>query len=205
MTIQITPDIWGPKLWKSIHFIALAYPVNPTDDQKKNYKLFFESLSNVIPCSICANNYKDHLKELPLNEAVLKDRETLVKWTIDVHNLVNKETNKEILSHDKAIELIIRDFKEPENDIKKENDKNLVSIQDNEISPNKNKNKNIDFEGPIPMKKNKKNYVDYLPMKNKKHINIEKEAKSSIFLSFTFWFIVFAVLVSIALLYKKNN
>jgi len=55
------------------------------------------------------------------------------------------------------------------------------------------------------MNKNKKNYVDYLPMKNKKHINIEKEEKSSIFLSFTFWFIVFAVLVSIALIYKKNN
>jgi hypothetical protein len=205
MAIQITPDIWGPKLWKSIHFIALAYPASPNDEQKKNYKLFYESLANVIPCSICANNYKDHLKELPLNEAVLKDRETLVKWTIDVHNLVNKETNKEILSHDKAIELIIRDFKEPENDIKKENDKNLVSIQDNEISPNKNKNKNIDFEGPIPMKKNKKNYVDYLPMKNKKHINIEKEENSSIFLSFTFWFIVFGALVSIALIYKKNN
>jgi FAD-linked sulfhydryl oxidase len=141
MTIHITPDIWGPKLWMSIHFIALAYPISPTEEHKKNYKTFYETLQYVLPCSLCANNYKEHLKIKPLNDSVLKDKESLVKWTIDMHNLVNKENNKEVLSYDKAIDLILNNFKEVESDIKKDNDKNLSSIQNNLIDKKKRKKK----------------------------------------------------------------
>jgi hypothetical protein len=205
MTIHITPDIWGPKLWMSIHFIALAYPISPTDEHKKNYKTFYESLQYVLPCSLCANNYKEHLKIKPLNDSVLKDKESLVKWTIDMHNLVNKDNNKEVLSYDKAIDLILNNFKYVESDIKKENDKNLSSIQNNLIE--KPKEKETPKEKEIPKKYNKNldyNY-DIKIKSNKKTINIdEEESKTSIFMSFTFWFFIFSALVSIAILYKKH-
>ena len=72
--MQIGPDTWGPHGWKFIHFLALAYPNEPTDEQKKNYKTFFEALQPVLPCSLCANNYKRHITtELPITESVLKD------------------------------------------------------------------------------------------------------------------------------------
>jgi hypothetical protein len=39
----------------------------------------------------------------------------------------------------------------------------------------------------------------------KKTIDIgEEESKTSIFMSFTFWFFIFSALVSIAILYKKH-
>ena len=44
-----------------LHFIALAYPEKPSEEQKKNYKIFFDSLKNVLPCILCSNNYKKHL------------------------------------------------------------------------------------------------------------------------------------------------
>lgn len=202
MTIHITPDIWGPKLWMSIHFIALAYPISPTDEHKKNYKTFYETLQYVLPCSLCANNYKEHLKIKPLNDSVLKDKESLVKWTIDMHNLVNKDNNKEVLSYDKAIDLILNNFKDIESDIKKDNDKNLSSIQNNLIDKPKDK------ESTISNKKDNKN-LDYSygikTTPHKKSIDIgEEESKTSIFMTFTFWFFIFGALVSIAILYKKH-
>ena len=43
--------------------------------------------------------YKQNLKEYPLEEA-LKNTDNLFKWTIDIHNEVNKETNKRIYSYE---------------------------------------------------------------------------------------------------------
>ena len=36
--INIPPHIWGPSAWKLLHYITFAYPVNPTYDDKLNYK-----------------------------------------------------------------------------------------------------------------------------------------------------------------------
>ena len=30
--------IWGPAMWESIHCIAFGYPIEPTEEQKQNYK-----------------------------------------------------------------------------------------------------------------------------------------------------------------------
>jgi hypothetical protein len=38
--------IWGPAMWESLHCIAFGYPVEPTDEQRQNYKDFFTSLSD---------------------------------------------------------------------------------------------------------------------------------------------------------------
>ena len=92
--IAIGPEVWGPHLWKSMHFIALAYPNEPTDEQKTQYRNFYVNIHHLLPCSVCANNFKRHIIELPLTDDILKDKESLVKWTVDFHNLVNKETGK---------------------------------------------------------------------------------------------------------------
>ena len=88
------PDTWGPHGWKFIHFITMAYPDHPSRYDKQNYKNFFLNLSHVIPCSLCADNYKDHLRQYPLTEEVLSNQENLMKWGIKMHNLVNEENQK---------------------------------------------------------------------------------------------------------------
>jgi hypothetical protein len=95
-------NIWGPHLWFSLHTISFTYPLNPTSLDKENYKNLFEDLKNVIPCIICKKNYIRHLNENPIDNH-LKSRKELVYWVIDMHNMVNAETGKKILSYDIAI------------------------------------------------------------------------------------------------------
>lgn len=96
-------NIWGPTLWFSLHTITMNYPNQPTFLQKKDYKNFFTSLQYVIPCKVCRNNYQRHLIEHPIDN-FLNSRKSLVFWLIDIHNMVNSETGKKVLSYDKVIE-----------------------------------------------------------------------------------------------------
>ena len=100
------PDTWGPHGWKFIHYITLGYPNNPTKSDKIKYKNFFLSLTTVIPCILCRINYEKHLEEYPINNDVLKNKETLITWGIKMHNLVNIENNKKEVSTKQGIKMI---------------------------------------------------------------------------------------------------
>ena len=95
-------NIWGPNLWFSLHTMTFVYPLQPKENDKIHYKTFFESLQYTIPCSVCRKNYVRHLKEAPIDNA-LDSRKKLVHWLIDIHNMVNGETGKKILSYDTVI------------------------------------------------------------------------------------------------------
>lgn len=84
---------WGPVVWYTIHAIALGYPEKPTPEDKENYKRFYQALGHVLPCSKCCKNYRQHLNELPV-DLFLSDRKALFKWTVALHNVVNKELGK---------------------------------------------------------------------------------------------------------------
>ena len=34
----MNPNIWGPSFWKTIHYTAFSYPINPTEINKKILK-----------------------------------------------------------------------------------------------------------------------------------------------------------------------
>jgi len=102
----IYPDKWGPHVWQALHYITLGYPENPTEDQKKKYKNFFVLLKYTLPCSVCANHYGENLKKMPLSDKDLKNKESLVKWLINFHNIVNKMKEKPIIKYIEARKLI---------------------------------------------------------------------------------------------------
>jgi hypothetical protein len=105
---SIKPNIWGSYGWKFIHYVALGYPINPTDNDKINYKNFFTNLQYILPCQKCASNFKKNITEYPIDNH-LENQDTLMKWTIDIHNMVNKELNKEIISYEEALNYYIYD------------------------------------------------------------------------------------------------
>ena len=100
----ITPDLWGPHGWKFLHYLSFGYPMDPTTEQKNQYKTFFLSLQHVLPCSICSKHYSENLMEYSLDDA-LRNRDVLVRWVIDIHNSVNEAQGKKIYEYDEAIRL----------------------------------------------------------------------------------------------------
>lgn len=87
-------SIWGPSLWHSLHTISFNYPIKPTKEQKQEYKDFFISLKNVLPCRFCRDNYKMNLKKYPINSKILKNRETLSRWLYNLHEYINTNLDK---------------------------------------------------------------------------------------------------------------
>ena len=94
--------IWGPSAWLFIHSIAFGYPENPTNQDKKNAKKFLESLAYIIPCLKCQKHYRQNIKKLPWN---LDSREDFFRWTIDLHNEVNKSIGKPVQKYDDIYKL----------------------------------------------------------------------------------------------------
>ena len=98
------PNVWGPKLWFMIHTIALNYPDNPTYQDRRSYEEFYNSLKYVIPCEKCRIHYTQRLKRMPIINH-LDNSNTLFKYTIDLHNQVNKSLNKKIYSYEEVMEI----------------------------------------------------------------------------------------------------
>lgn len=87
------PTVWGPFFWHTIHIVALGYPKNPSYTDKKCTKEFYESFAYLIPCSQCREHYKEHIGRNPLTP-FLDSRSDLIRWTVDIHNSVNKMIGK---------------------------------------------------------------------------------------------------------------
>lgn len=99
----MSPDIWGKYAWLFIHFVTMGYPENPTDEDKQRYYEYFQTLQYVLPCKKCRNNMSKHLNTLPLTEQSLVDRNSLVRWGINFHNVVNRSIGKPIISYNEAM------------------------------------------------------------------------------------------------------
>jgi hypothetical protein len=85
-----------------MHIIALGFPEKPSYTDKKAAKEFYESLQTLIPCPICKVHYQKHLADLPLTPH-LDSRESLFKWTVDIHNRVNKDLGKPVFTASQSI------------------------------------------------------------------------------------------------------
>lgn len=61
------PDIieLGQSSWTLLHTIAAYYPDNPTKEKKTDVKTFLESFSKVYPCTFCAKDLQEVMKESP--------------------------------------------------------------------------------------------------------------------------------------------
>ena len=86
--------IWGPVAWTLLHTISFNYPVNPTLEQKHQYRDFILSLQDVLPCGTCRKNLKTNFKQLPLNMCHMDSRDTFSRYIYNLHELVNRMLKK---------------------------------------------------------------------------------------------------------------
>jgi len=87
-------SIWGPPLWHSLHTISFNYPVNPTAEQKRQYRDFVMSLQNILPCGACRKNLPKNLAVVPLTDYALRNRKNFSRWMYRLHEQVNTMLGK---------------------------------------------------------------------------------------------------------------
>lgn len=85
---------WGPAAWHFLHTISFNYPVEPTDDEKRNYRDYVLSLVHVLPCRYCRENLVKNLAKLPLEMKHMESRATFSKYIYELHELVNAMLGK---------------------------------------------------------------------------------------------------------------
>lgn len=105
--MHIPPEVWGPFFWHTIHITVLGYPQDPNYSDKKAMKEFLESLQILIPCPICRDHYKSHMSKMPIGPS-LDSRKDLFRWTIDLHNEVNKMLGKREYTETEVIQYYSR-------------------------------------------------------------------------------------------------
>lgn len=89
----ILTSVFGPHIWEGSHCITFNYPHQPTFEDKQQYKAYFESLVNVLPCPSCRKHYKYNFYENPntiLTDKDLESRETLTYWWFKFHKSVSE-------------------------------------------------------------------------------------------------------------------
>jgi len=86
--------VWGPSLWHFLHTMSFNYPVQPTQEQKKQYRNFIFSLEHILPCKYCRINLNKNFKAVPLKYSDMKDRENFSKYVYRLHEHINTMLNK---------------------------------------------------------------------------------------------------------------
>lgn len=104
------PKVWGPHAWDFMLAVAMTYPDNPDEETANNYKNFYYSLANVLPCIVCRDHYRQNLQELPI-ENYLGNSKLLSKWIVQIHNIVNRINKKKIIGYEEGLKLFYENNK----------------------------------------------------------------------------------------------
>ena len=105
--MKLSSIVWGPIFWLNMHITALGYSQKPTYGDKKAAKDYMESLQFLLPCQTCREHYKVLLSTHPITPH-LDRREDFFKYTVMLHNEVNKRLKKPIMTEIEALLYIKR-------------------------------------------------------------------------------------------------
>lgn len=111
--------------WEILHLIGYLYPENPSHSDKIQINLVFNYIANGgLPCSSCITHFKNYMKQQDLYD-ICKNRKNLKNFMIDLHNHVNQQNNKEILSYETVDEMYVN-IKDKCNRILKEKNIDII-------------------------------------------------------------------------------
>ena len=93
--------LWGPGLWNVIHITAKNYPNNPSITDKKIAYQLTKYLAFIIPCQKCQLHYMKNFTKFP---PTVDSQAQFFKWTVRMHNQVNRKNNKKCLNINQALQ-----------------------------------------------------------------------------------------------------
>jgi len=150
--INLTPGVWGPKTWFFLESMAMAYPENPTDNEKLSAKNLILSLKDLLPCWGCRVNYakylEDYIKTDPLDKIVEK-RGPLIEFIIALHNDVRERNGDKLITVEDTFKYYNKEYlsyvkkdKNPEPNLNEDIIQNKESIELFSDASNKSINSN---------------------------------------------------------------
>jgi len=114
--INLSPSHWGPKTWFFLESAAMAYPTNPTNEEKTSAKNLILSLRDLLPCGTCRINYREYLNEIIEEnylDNVVKDRDAFMNFIILLHNDVRVKYNKPARSVEEVFNYYQQQYSSP--------------------------------------------------------------------------------------------
>jgi hypothetical protein len=108
--MQYEPSVWGPHFWFFIHTLAYSYPEHPNAITKRKYYDVIQNLPIFIPVVEMGNRFSELLDKYPVSP-YLDSRESFIRWTIFIHNKINKMIGKEELTFAEAHEKYTSEYK----------------------------------------------------------------------------------------------
>ena len=126
--MHVPPEVWGPFFWHTIHIVALGYPKDPNYTDKRAAKEFFSALAFLIPCAVCRDHYSKHMHTHPIT-TFLDTRKDLLRWTIIIHNEVNKTLEKPAWTEQEVIDYYVRLGKRDRSPVWRKEDMKEVDVQ----------------------------------------------------------------------------
>lgn len=91
----------GSASWSLLHSIAAYYPDTPTPSQQADAKLFLTLFSRLYPCTECAQDLREDLRESPPR---VRNSEEFSEWMCQLHNKVNVKLGKPTFDCSKVFE-----------------------------------------------------------------------------------------------------
>jgi hypothetical protein len=94
---------WGKPYWQVAHSVTFLYPDAPTPEDRQRALVFFKMLPFILPCSLCGLHFVNTMRDkLPLTDKVLASRDSLSRWLVQLHNLVNVRVGKPEVAYEDA-------------------------------------------------------------------------------------------------------
>jgi hypothetical protein len=95
--------IWGPPFWFVLHTIAMNYPDRANEVTRRKYYDFVQNLPLFIPNAKMGDEFSQLLDKYPITP-YLDKRESFIRWTVFIHNKINKILGKPELELSDAID-----------------------------------------------------------------------------------------------------
>jgi hypothetical protein len=90
----IDPKEFGPHYWAVIHMACL----NRGPDHASELLKFVHALPGILPCLNCTEHLEKNLVDLPF------DPKDPFRWSVNLHNTVNKQLGKPVISYEQALQ-----------------------------------------------------------------------------------------------------
>lgn len=98
-SVSAPKAFWGPPTWFTLHMVsAMAESGSFTPPRARVFRAFVFSLPDLLPCDLCRKHLTENLKALPP-----PSEGSPLRWSIDLHNRVNRALGKAILRPEEII------------------------------------------------------------------------------------------------------